>query len=250
MYTIKQVISNGYLGSFGFIVGNVLCYRVFYRHGHQDTASHCPLAVARYLSFLFWFHFRKSLSSCSNHSMDQTHSQLRYSVLCCRLLFRHGTGSHCYWERHRQKGPKGHWHWHWHWQTPDRAQHLSFSFWFHRKVQSRWSMNPIHQTHSLRIKRLLYHRKIWREMIFKHIVCTHSFTWFWCHCPPDNTPPSLWSSVVSNEDELDNVAGACDAVWQGGATALLQQGCPITVHDFQVVIETGGMELNVKCSKL
>ena len=87
----------------------------------------------------------------------------------------------------------------------------------------------------------------------------------WCHCSPAETKSRLCTSAISAEHDLDHVASACDGGWQGGAdtlssninvsvivgaAALLHQGCPVTVHDCQVVVDTGGVRLNIKCSEL
>ena len=87
----------------------------------------------------------------------------------------------------------------------------------------------------------------------------------WCHRTPADTPTGLSITATSNEHQLDDVAFACDGGWQGGAdtlssninisvivgaAALLHQGCPVTVHDCQVVVVTGGIGLNIKCSEL
>ena len=72
----------------------------------------------------------------------------------------------------------------------------------------------------------------------------------WCHCFPAGTPAGPCNTAISNEHQLDNVACACYVGWQGGAAALLHQGCSVTVRNCQVVEETGGMVFNVKCSEL
>ena len=69
----------------------------------------------------------------------------------------------------------------------------------------------------------------------------------WCHCSPVETPARLCTIAISGEHYLDGVAYACDGGGQGGATALLHQGCPIIVRDCQVVVVTAGIILNVKC---
>ena len=58
----------------------------------------------------------------------------------------------------------------------------------------------------------------------------------WCHCSPAETKARLCVTVISAEHEPDRVGSACGGVWQGGATALLHQGCPVTVSDCQVVV--------------
>ena len=55
---------------------------------------------------------------------------------------------------------------------------------------------------------------------------------------------------VCSEEQVDDIAGACDIVWQGGATGLLQQGRPVPIRDIQIVEGTVGMGLNVECSEL
>ena len=73
----------------------------------------------------------------------------------------------------------------------------------------------------------------------------------WCHCAPADTPTRVSTIIViSTEHQLDDVACACYVGRKGGATALLHQGCPVPVRDCQVVVVTGGMVLNVKCSEL
>ena len=87
----------------------------------------------------------------------------------------------------------------------------------------------------------------------------------WCHCTPADIPARFSIIVISNEHQLDNVACAYYIDWKGeahilvsdhnaairgGATALLHQGCPIPIRDCQLVVATGGMEFNVKCSEL
>ena len=72
----------------------------------------------------------------------------------------------------------------------------------------------------------------------------------WCHCAPADTPTSLCTPARSNEHQLDDVACACYVGRKGGAAAFLHQGCPVPVRDCQVVVVTGGMGLNVKCSEL
>ena len=73
------------------------------------------------------------------------------------------------------------------------------------------------------------------------------------------------NTVIGFEGDLDNIGFACDDGWQGradtfasnnnvgiggGAAAFLHQGCPVTIRDYQVVVVTGGMILNVECSQL
>ena len=72
----------------------------------------------------------------------------------------------------------------------------------------------------------------------------------WCHCSPVDAPTHRSTIVISTEYNLDNVGSASDGGRQGEAAALLHQSCSVTVHDCQVVILTGGMGLNVKCSEL
>ena len=71
-----------------------------------------------------------------------------------------------------------------------------------------------------------------------------------CHCSPTHIPTSACTTAISAEVNPDHVAYACDGGWQGGAAALLHQGCPVTVRDCQVVKGTGVMGVNVKCSEL
>ena len=72
----------------------------------------------------------------------------------------------------------------------------------------------------------------------------------WGHCTPADTPTRPCITAISNEHQLDDVAFACYVGRQGGAAALLHQGCPVPVRDCQVVVVTGGMPFNVKCSEL
>ena len=72
----------------------------------------------------------------------------------------------------------------------------------------------------------------------------------WCHCAPADTPTRSCITAISDEHELDNVACARYVGRQGGAAALLHQGCPVPVRDCQVVVVTGGIGFNVKCSEL
>ena len=87
----------------------------------------------------------------------------------------------------------------------------------------------------------------------------------WCHRTPAETPTRHCITGTSDEHQLDDVACACYVSRQGGsdtlasdhnvairgrAAALLHQGCPVAVRDCQVVVATGGMGLNVKCSEL
>ena len=71
-----------------------------------------------------------------------------------------------------------------------------------------------------------------------------------CYCSPTHIPTSACTTVISAEVYPDHVAYACDGGRQGGAAALLHQGCSVAVRDCQVVIGTGGVRLNVKCSEL
>ena len=73
----------------------------------------------------------------------------------------------------------------------------------------------------------------------------------WCHRHPAYTPTRPCSTTISTEQQLDNVACAGYIGRQGGAAALLHQGCPVAVRDCQVVVLTGGtIVLNIKCSEL
>ena len=71
-----------------------------------------------------------------------------------------------------------------------------------------------------------------------------------CYCSPTHIPTNACTTVSSAEVKPNHVAYACDGSWEGGAAALLHQGCPVTVRDCQVVIATGVTELNVKCGEL
>ena len=57
-----------------------------------------------------------------------------------------------------------------------------------------------------------------------------------CYCSPAYIPTSACITVISAEHDLDHIAYACDGGRQGGAAALLHQGCPVTVRDCQVVV--------------
>ena len=74
----------------------------------------------------------------------------------------------------------------------------------------------------------------------------------WCHRYPAYTPTSIIQCInaISTEHQLDDVACACYVGRQSGAAALLHQGCPVPVRDCQVVVATGGISFNVKCSEL
>ena len=88
------------------------------------------------------------------------------------------------------------------------------------------------------------------------------WTLTWCHRTPADTPTRPCSNAIRTEQQHDNVARACypgrkvgpdtltsnnDPVVGGdGATAILHQGCAVSVHDFQVVVVTGGMGFDVK----
>ena len=76
----------------------------------------------------------------------------------------------------------------------------------------------------------------------------------WCHCTPADPPTRVSTNIgsaISAEVELDNVACARYVGWQGGAAALLHQGCPVPICDCQVVVaRTSGRRVNVKCSEL
>ena len=66
----------------------------------------------------------------------------------------------------------------------------------------------------------------------------------WCHCSPAETKARLCITAISAEHDLDHVAYACDGSWEGGAAALLHQGCPVTVRDCQVVVaRTRGVDI-------
>ena len=72
----------------------------------------------------------------------------------------------------------------------------------------------------------------------------------WGHCTPADTPTRPCITAISTEHQLDDVACACYVGRKGGAAALLHQDCPVPVRDCQVVVVTGGIGLNVKCSEL
>ena len=94
-----------------------------------------------------------------------------------------------------------------------------------------------------------------------------AFTWTRWHCTPANAPARHCISSISTEEKVDHVARTfygwqhrCivflasdhDAVVREGAAALLHQGCPISVHDCQVVEATSGMgrvRPNFKCGE-
>ena len=85
---------------------------------------------------------------------------------------------------------------------------------------------------------------------------------------PTHIPTSTCTPAISAEVYPDHVAYASDGGWEGGedtlasdqpwprenleggAAALLHQGCPVSVRDCQVVVVTGGIKFNVKCSEL
>ena len=113
----------------------------------------------------------------------------------------------------------------------------------------------------------------------KHPNMLLMLTLTWCHCTPADLPTRVSTNIgsaISAEVELDDVALAGDVGQQGGAdtlasnlnvairggaTALLHQGCPVTVRDCQVVRATDVgvivivivlliLGFNVKCSEL
>ena len=91
--------------------------------------------------------------------------------------------------------------------------------------------------------------------LFEHCRKENNLTWLvvnTCHRPPADTPTSISSCIdTCGEHQVDGVASASYGRWQGGATALLHQSCPVAVRDCQVVIGTGGITvLNSECSKL
>ena len=59
-----------------------------------------------------------------------------------------------------------------------------------------------------------------------------------CYCSPTHIPTSACITAISAEVYPDHVAYACDGGWEGGAAALLHQGCPVTVRDLQVGAHT------------
>ena len=52
------------------------------------------------------------------------------------------------------------------------------------------------------------------------------------------------------EEQVDDIAGACDVGRQNGATSLFQEGRPVPIRDRQVVKGTVGRGLNIECSEL
>ena len=72
----------------------------------------------------------------------------------------------------------------------------------------------------------------------------------WCHCTPADTPTRPCIKAISTEQKVDDVACASYVSRQGVAAAFLHQGCSVAVRDCQVVVGTGGVRLNVKCSEL
>ena len=91
---------------------------------------------------------------------------------------------------------------------------------------------------------IMYNHKIVKNLYFKESFQT------WCHRSPVDAPSSVCSTAISTEYKFDNIGSGCDGGRQGGAAALLHQGCSVAVHDCQVVVVTGGMGLNVKCIEL
>ena len=84
-----------------------------------------------------------------------------------------------------------------------------------------------------------------------HHLADILLTFTWCHCTPADTPARISTiTAISNEHQLDNVAFACYVGWQGGAAALLHQGCPVPVCDCQVVVVVVAAVCDLKCSEL
>ena len=69
----------------------------------------------------------------------------------------------------------------------------------------------------------------------------------WCHCTPSDIPTRICDVTISNELQVDDVACAQYVIWQFKATFLIHQGCPVAVHDSQVVELTVVTALNLKC---
>ena len=72
----------------------------------------------------------------------------------------------------------------------------------------------------------------------------------WCHHTPGDTPTARCTSSIGLEEQVDDIAGACDVGRQNGATSLFQEGRPVPIRDRQVVKGTVGRGLNIECSEL
>ena len=64
------------------------------------------------------------------------------------------------------------------------------------------------------------------------------FALTWYHCTPADTPTRVCTTAISTEQKVDHVACASYISRQGVAAAFLHQGCPVAVHDCQVVAAT------------
>ena len=62
----------------------------------------------------------------------------------------------------------------------------------------------------------------------------------WCHCRPVETPSTACSRAVCVEEDIHGV-GLCGEDWWKvtGAAAPVHQGCPVPIHDFDVVALAG-----------
>ena len=71
----------------------------------------------------------------------------------------------------------------------------------------------------------------------------------WCHSTPAETPPRISTTAICVEEDLHFVAPSCYYGWQevgergwilsGEAAALVHQGCPVPICDFDKVACAG-----------
>ena len=90
----------------------------------------------------------------------------------------------------------------------------------------------------------------------------------WCHCSPAKTPARQCILVMGLKEDVDNICSTCDYGTQdgpnsvapncdcgtlGATAASVNQSCPITVRDFQVIEATViciMITFNVECIEL
>ena len=77
----------------------------------------------------------------------------------------------------------------------------------------------------------------------KQQMCVRDLTWWrWM---PAGAPSRSFTIMVGSKQYVHDIALACHSVWQGGASSVCQQSCPVSVCDLQKV---RGMD--VQCSKV